>query len=223
MTKASLNRLLLRVIPGAVFWLMRLWFSSCRVIVHNEEYFLPFKEKKQTAIAAFWHYSIIYILYHMRHYSTTAMVSASKDGDYLARLAEKIGYSTVRGSKNTKSIEGLKALLRAVRRGSNAAIVADGSQGPAQIVQAGCVYLSSRSGVPVLPMVYTASSYFTINSWDRTLIPKPFCRIDFHYGEPLFVPAKADQKELEQYRLLLEQRLDTLYRTAWQKYAKKGH
>ncbi len=223
MTEGKLNSLLLRIIPGVVFWVMRLWFSSCRVIVHNEEHFLPVKKKGRTAIFAFWHYSIFYIIYYMRHYPATAMVSASRDGEYLAGVVEKFGFSTVRGSKNTKSVEGLKAMLRAVRRGSNAAIVADGSQGPALVVQAGCIYLAARSGVPVLPIVYAASSYFTINSWDRTMIPKPFCRIDFHYGEPLFVPAKAKPEELEQYRLLLEQRLNALDRTAWGKYAKKDH
>ena len=215
MTEGKLNSLLLRIIPGIVFWVMRLWFSSCRVIVHNEENCSPVRDKERNAIAAFWHYSIFYVLYHMRHYSGTAMVSASRDGEYLARVVEKFGFSTVRGSKNTKSVEGLMALLRAVRKGSNVAIVADGSQGPAQIVQAGCIYLAARSGVPILPMVYAASSYFTINSWDRTILPKPFCRIDFHYGEPLLVPAKANPEEIEQYRLLLEQRLDALYRSAW--------
>ena len=130
----------------------------------------------------------------MRHYTATAMVSASRDGEYLARLAEKFGFATVRGSKNNKSVEGLKAMLRAVRKGSNAAIVADGSQGPPKIVQAGSILLAARTGVPIIPMVYAASSYFTINSWDRTIIPKPFSRIDFYYGEPLFVPANCSRK-----------------------------
>ena len=174
-------------------------------------------------MATFWHYSIIYVLYHMRHYSGTAMVSASRDGEYIARLAEKFGFDTVRGSRNNKSVEGLKAMLRAIRNGSNAAIVADGSQGPPRIVQAGSILLASRTGAPIIPMVYAASSYFTIPSWDRTIIPKPFSRIDFYYGEPLCIPAKATPEEMEEYRVHLEKRLNTLYSTAWEKYAKKMH
>ncbi len=159
----------------------------------------------------------------MRHYSGTAMVSASRDGEYIARLAEEFGFDTVRGSRNNKGVEGLKAMLRAVRNGSNAAIVADGSQGPPRIVQAGSILLASRTGAPILPMVYAASSYFTIHSWDRTIVPKPFSRIDYYYGEPLFVPAKLQPEELEEYRLSLEKRLNTLYDHAWGKYAKAGH
>jgi len=217
------NNLLLRLVPWLIAWLMRIWFGTCRVRLHNPENCFGPDEKDKTGIASFWHYSIVFILYHMRKYSTTAMVSASRDGEYLARVAENFGFDTVRGSKNRKGVEGLKAMLRAVRKGSNASIVADGSQGPARIVQPGALLLASRTGVPIIQMVYSASRYFTVNSWDRTVIPKPFARIDFYYGEPLFVPGAAKQEELEKYRLLLEKRLNDLYGKAWGRYDKTVH
>jgi len=223
MTEGKVNDLLLRVVPLAAAWLMRAWFGSCRVTLHNQENCFTPQEKEKTGIASFWHYSIIYILYHMRKYSATAMVSASRDGEYLARLAERFGFNTVRGSRNNKGVEGLKAMFRALRHGSNAAIVADGSQGPPRVVQAGSLLLASRTGAPIIPMVYAASSYFTIKSWDRTIIPKPFSRIDFYYGEPFFVPAKVNPQELEEYRLQLEERLNQLYGKAWAQYGKLGH
>lgn len=185
MREGKLNNLLLRIVPLMVAWLMRVWFRSCRVTMHNQENCFKADEKDKTGIASFWHYSIIYILYHMRKYSATAMVSASRDGDYLARLAEELDFDTVRGSRNNKGVEGLKAMFRAIRKGNNAAIVADGSQGPARVVQAGSILLASRTGAPIIPMVFAASNYFTINSWDRTIIPKPFSRIDFYYGKPI--------------------------------------
>ena len=87
MNLGKLNSLLLHLLPPLAAWLMRLWFASCRVTVHNAEHcFQPHEVGKQ-GIAAFWHYSILYILYHMRHYTATAMVSASRDGEYIARLA----------------------------------------------------------------------------------------------------------------------------------------
>jgi hypothetical protein len=222
MSKGKLNNLLLRIVPWTVAWLMRVWFRSCRVTIHNEENCFKAEEDKK-GIASFWHYSIIYILYHMRKYSATAMVSASKDGEYLARLAEKFGFETVRGSKNTKGVEGLKAMLRAMLNGSSAAIVADGSQGPPRVVQAGALLLASRTGAPIIPMVFSASNYFTINSWDRTIIPKPFSRIDFFYGEPFYIPAKVKPEALEQYRMQLEEQLNELYDKAWGRYGKRIH
>lgn len=223
MKAGRLNSLLLRIVPPIIALLMRVWFSSCRVILHNQEQCFSSEEKEKTGIASFWHYSIVYILYHMRKYKATAMVSASSDGEYLARLAEEFGFATVRGSRNRKGVEGLKAMLRAIRNGSNGAIVADGSQGPPRIVQAGSILLASKTAAPIFPMVWSASRYFTINSWDRTIIPQPFCRIDFFYGKPLFVPEKLKPEELEQYRLQLEQRLNELYTEAWASYSKSKH
>lgn len=223
MTEGKVNALLLRLVPPLVAWLMRIWFATCRVTLHNPENCFTAEEKDKTGIASFWHYSIVYILYHMRNYSATAMVSASRDGEYLARLAGAFGFETVRGSRNHKGLEGLKGMLRAIRKGSSAALVADGSQGPARIVQPGTLLLAAKTGVPIIPMVYAASSYISIHSWDKTIIPKPFSRVDFYYGEPFYVPEKVTADDLEQYRLQLEQRLNALYVRAWQRYGKTVH
>ncbi len=223
MSSGKLNGLLSRLLPRLVVWLMRLLFASCRVTTHGEENCFKPHEKTKQGIAAFWHYSIVYLLYHMRKYTATAMVSASRDGEYLARVAEQFGFETVRGSKNKKGVQGLKAMLRAVQNGRSAAIVADGSQGPPRIVQAGSILLAARTGAPIIPMVFAASRYYTINSWDKTIIPKPFSRIDFYYGKPLFVSARLRPEDIESYRLQLEKRLNELYSKAWARYGKIVH
>jgi len=223
MTEGVLNSILLRVVPVTLALLIRLWFCTCRVRVHNLENFLDPKKTGKPVIAAFWHYSIIYFFYFVRGYPVTAMVSASRDGEYIARLAKQFGFTPVRGSRNNKGAEGLKSLIRAIRGDSNCALVADGSQGPPRIAQPGAILLASRSGAPVLPMLWSAKSYFTVRSWDRTVIPKPFTRIDYYYGEPLFVPAELKTEGIEEYRLLLEQRLNALYVEAWGQYNKGEH
>ncbi len=143
------------------------------------------------------------------------MVSASKDGEYISRVARKLGHETVRGSRKKGGMQAIKALIRHMRAGKNAGIVADGSQGPARVVQAGCIVLASRAGAPVLPMVWSCNRYKRFGSWDGTVLPYPFSRIDFFYGEPLDVPPKIKTEEIEKYRLILEQRLNDLYKEAW--------
>ncbi len=223
MTEGLLNTLLLRVVPVTLALLMRLWFATCRVRVHNLDNFLDPKKTGKPVIASFWHYSIIHFFYFVRGNRVTAMVSASRDGEYIARLARQFGYTAARGSRNNKGVEGLKVLFRAIRSGDNCALVADGSQGPPRVAQPGAILLASRSGAPILPMVWSAERYFTIRSWDRTVIPKPFSRIDYYYGEPLFVPADLKAEGIEEYRLLLEQRLNLLYAEAWGQYNKSEH
>jgi len=215
------NRLLLWLIPPVIAFVMRLWFFTCRLTVHNS---VALDDKRETPlIASFWHYSIIYLFYHVRKHQATVMVSASSDGEYIARLAKQFGFDTARGSRNNKGVGALKGLLRAVKRGNNAAIVADGSQGPARRAQPGAVLVASRTGTKIIPMAWSASSYFTIHSWDKTAIPYPFSRIDLFYGDLISVPRDLDGEGLERYCTILEEKLNELYKKAWLLHDKTSH
>ncbi|WP_245695003.1 lysophospholipid acyltransferase family protein [Desulforhopalus singaporensis] len=219
-----MKKLKLRLVPLFAGWLIRIWFGTCRATVHNGEHFFPPEQSgNNTVIASFWHYSILYIIYFMRHYPATVMVSASRDGEYIARLVKSLGFNSVRGSRNNQGVQALKGLLRVVSRGESCAVVADGSQGPPMVAQPGSILLASKTGVPVLPMAWGCSSYIAVNSWDRLSIPKPFSKIDFYFGEPLRVPPKIKSEELEHYRVLLEQRLNKLYHQAWEKHGRRAH
>ena len=47
---------------------------------------------------------------------------------------------------------------------------------------------------------------WTLNSWDKMVIGKPFSRVMIHYGPDFHVPRKASREELEEvYRPRLEQ------------------
>jgi len=223
MKKSLFNTLSLAVVPWCLAMLMRLWFATCRVTIHNEEYLDLEHNPENVYIATFWHYSFVYVFYFMRKHPAIAMVSASDDGEYIARLAKQFGFSSARGSSNNRGVGALKKLIKVVRSGENCAVVADGSQGPPRVAQAGAVLLASRTGVQMAPLVWSASRYFTIKSWDRTAIPKPFSKVDYYYGKPIFVPPRVKGAEIEQYRLQLEKSLNALYATAWRQYNKLGH
>lgn len=212
-----------RIIPYLVYWLMRLWFCTCRVNTHGSKYYRKIADAGITAIVTFWHYSITFTLYNQRKDSGVAMVSASKDGEYIARLVGHFGFDSVRGSSNSRGMSALKKLMKKVREGANAAIVADGSQGPPLKVQAGSILLASRTGKPILPVAWSADRYVAFGSWDKMVLPKPFAKIEYFYGEPIYIPKKLNQEEFEEQRLLLEKRLNELYLKAWQLQGKTEH
>ncbi|SHH83745.1 lysophospholipid acyltransferase family protein [Desulfofustis glycolicus] len=218
-----LHQAAVRVVPLLASWLIRAWFLTCRTTEHGGECKERAVATGKPVIAVFWHYSLTYLLYHMRSYRAAALVSASRDGDYLARLAGHLGFSAVRGSRNRRGLRAVKELKSRIDSGENLAIVADGSQGPALKAQGGPVLLASRSGSPILPIVWSASRYFTFRSWDRLAVPKLFARVDVFFGEPLFVPAGLDADGMEVYRCELERALLELYRLAWSRYEKEGH
>ncbi|WP_051305564.1 lysophospholipid acyltransferase family protein [Desulfogranum mediterraneum] len=215
-------RLSLRIVPRLFVLLVRLWFATCRVRVVGSEHRDRALEHGPV-VAAFWHYSFVYLFYHLRRYPAAVMVSASRDGEYIAEAARLMGHTPLRGSSNRQGVSALRAMLKAIRGGRNCGIVADGSQGPARRAQAGCLLVSSRSGRPVLPVCWAASRYLAFKSWDRTVIPLPFSTVVLRYGEPLVVPGELDSAQLEQCRLLLEQQLNELYTWVWEQVRPQPH
>jgi len=100
--------------------------------------------------------------------------------------------------------------VRDMRAGRAAGFTLDGPRGPARVAQAGAVWLASATGNPVLPFHLEASSHWSLRSWDRTQIPKPFSTIALVVGEPLEVPNETSEETHEQVRQELERRLSLL-------------
>lgn len=214
----ALGPLLFRVLSG-------LLFSTCRLSWAGREHLLELDREQRPLIAVFWHYSVFLILHLARgRRKWVAMVSASKDGEYVARIVEGCGFEAVRGSRNRGGIGALKEMIRAVReRALSAAIVADGSQGPPLVAQPGSILLASRTGTVILPVAWAADRYWTFRSWDRTVLPKPFARIRVAIGEPLTVPAGLGNEGLEEYRQALDRRLMQLYHDSWGAFGREAH
>jgi len=100
-------------------------------------------------------------------------------------------------------------LLQLVRevRSKGVAFTLDGPRGPAEVAQPGAVWLAKATGNPLMPFHAEAASSWTLKSWDRTQIPKPFTTVAMTIGEPLYVPRDADEAALEQWRGRLEESL----------------
>jgi hypothetical protein len=180
-------------------------------------------DSNRPVIASFWHYSLLGIFQLAQKYSAAIMVSSSRDGEYIARFAELCGFPAVRGSRNRRGMQALKDLMRFCKSGHNTALVADGSQGPPRVAQPGAILLASRTGVPILPVAWAASSYISIRSWDKTSFPKPFSTVDIICGEPIEVPPDLKGEGIEEYRLLLEKRLNSIYEEVWAMHGKTEH
>jgi len=217
-----LYRLSLIVVPRLFVALIRLWFGTCRVRITGQEH-LDYVAERGQGIAVFWHYSFVFLFYQMRKFPAAAMVSASKDGEYIARVARLLGHTPLRGSSNRFGTRALRQMVDAVQNGQNAAIVADGSQGPPRKVQSGCLLVSSKTGCPILPMVWAANRYFAFKSWDRTAIPLPFSTVYLQYGEPLEVEAGAKSEQIAAHRLNLEEQLNKMYKDVWKRAGRSPH
>lgn len=221
--KNLLHKVLTVIVPFIVSVIVRIWFFTCRIKIFNEHYLEEAKCSKRPLIGSFWHYSLMGVFYVMRKERAVAMVSASKDGDYIAGLARHFGFDVARGSRNRRGAGALKEMLRYIKKGGNGAAVADGSVGPPLVVQPGVILLASKVKGMIVPVGLAVDRYYVFNSWDRTIVPKPFSNISVCFGKPIYVEEELDKKEIEEHRKLLEERLNDLYKTAWNKYGKDKH
>ena len=101
-------------------------------------------------------------------------------------------------------------LVRDMRAGLPAGFTLDGPRGPARVAQPGAVWLAAATGNPLLPFHLEASAFWTVRSWDRTQIPKPFSTVALVVGEPLEVAGQGRDETLESARVELEHRLASL-------------
>lgn len=223
MKNKVVRHILLFFLPLLGAWFLKVWFATCRVRVHNTEWLDEAEASGRPIVRTCWHYCALGFFAVNWQRSMVVMISASKDGEYLARVIERLGFAVVRGSSNVGGARAARELIRELRLGKHAGLVADGSQGPARIMQSGPVLLAAKSGGIVLPVLYSVSRYFTFNTWDRLVLPKPFSVIDVFYGEPYVVPEEKKAGGLKVCRAELEERLNTLYDEVWALQGKKEH
>jgi hypothetical protein len=165
-------------------------------------------------ILAFWHGRLLMMPYCYRGNRMVIMISRHRDGEFIARTMQRFGHGVVRGSSTQGAMAALKALVRHLRQGGDAGVTPDGPRGPRAVVQPGTLQAAKLAGVPIVPVSFGASRAWSMASWDRFLVPMPFSRGTFFYGEPLIVPRNADGEQMEALRLRLERDLQDLTRRA---------
>lgn len=135
------------------------------------------------------------------------MISQHRDGEFIARAIKLFGFDSIRGSTTRGGLAALRSMVRFFETGANLAITPDGPQGPKEVVQMGVLELARLTSAPIVPVTYSVSRKKIFNSWDRFILPLPFCRLAYVWGEPIFVPRELSQEDLEGKRVLLQERL----------------
>jgi lysophospholipid acyltransferase (LPLAT)-like uncharacterized protein len=175
---------------------------------------LQFDGGGRRPILAFFHGRVLTATYYFRDRGIVVMISENFDGEWIARIIERFGYGTSRGSTSRGGRRALLQLKRDMAQGRPAGFAVDGPRGPARHVQPGVVWLAKLTGNPVVPFHMEASSFWSLKSWDRTQIPKPFSTVSLAVGTPIDVPAEADTTGMEAKRVEVEQALHGLERRA---------
>jgi lysophospholipid acyltransferase (LPLAT)-like uncharacterized protein len=198
------------LIAAAGYWIVRAIGSTLRWKTEGLEHFSAIAGSGRQPIMAFWHARILPATYYFRNRGIVVITSENFDGEWIARIIERFGYGTARGSSSRGGRKALLQLTRDMAAGKPAGFTVDGPRGPARVAQPGAVWLAKATGNPVLPFHLEASRHWTVSSWDRTQIPKPFATVALVVGEPFEVPPDADDSRIEAARSELDERLHAL-------------
>jgi lysophospholipid acyltransferase (LPLAT)-like uncharacterized protein len=190
--------------------LVQLLGGTLRWKTEGLEHFDAIVAAGRQPVMAFWHGRILPATYYFRRRGIVVITSENFDGEWIAGIIERFGYGTARGSTSRGGKRALLQLTRDMAAGRPAGFTLDGPRGPARVAQPGAVWLAKATGNPVLPFHLEATRHWTMKSWDRTQIPKPFSTVSIAMGEPFHVAADATEDGLESARRLLEERLRSL-------------
>jgi lysophospholipid acyltransferase (LPLAT)-like uncharacterized protein len=210
---AASQRLKASLIAFAAYPLLAGLCRTYRWKVQGAEHYAAVTGSGRQPILALWHGRILAGLHYFRNRGVVVITSQNFDGEWIARILHKFGFGTARGSSSRGGARALVQLRRDLAAGCPAAFTVDGPRGPAREVQPGVVFLAGATRQPILPYHIEADRHWTLRSWDRTQIPKPFSTVALVIGPAIEVPG-TQEETLERMRAELQITLGTLETSA---------
>ncbi len=171
-------------------------------------------ENGQPFIVAFWHQRLLMMAYTWSIVGGDTpfkmLISAHRDGEIISRIIGLFGVETIAGSTGKGGATALRNILKALKAGDVVGMTPDGPRGPRMRASSGIITAARMSGMPIFPLTYATSNRRVLRSWDRFILPLPFSRGVFGWGQPIYVGKDLDAAGLEAKRLELENSLTAL-------------
>jgi lysophospholipid acyltransferase (LPLAT)-like uncharacterized protein len=178
--------------------------------LENRDATAPARAAGHPIIYAFWHGRLFVPLWTHRNRGIGILISQSKDGEYVARVANAFGFHTIRGSSTRGAEEGFRLLMDELEKGRDVAITPDGPVGPKYEVKKGLIFLARATNAAIVPVGMAIDRYKQLHSWDEFRIVLPFAYVLARYGDPIYVGEHSNKAEMEALRKQVEDELKRL-------------
>lgn len=151
-----------------------------------------------------------------------ALISASNDGEVIAKAAECLNIKSVRGSTKRRGVAASLELIEKLNQGNSAAIMVDGPRGPKGKVKDGIVNIAKISGVPIVPVAWMSKdkTFFTLDTWDKFQVPFGPCKTVALYGEPIHIPSDISKEDMKIWCEKVEEQMNKLQKDLEENYDK---
>ena len=166
-------------------------------------------------VMAFWHGRILTATFYFRRRGIVVITSENFDGEWIARIIERFGYGTARGSTLARRPQGRTSARARDARGKACGVHA---RWPARArARSRSPERSGWRGQPAIPCCRFTSRHRVTGPCGAGIGRKcpPFSTVALVVGEPMSVLADAEDGELERWRVELEVRLRRLKGKRW--------
>ena len=204
------HRLVLQVVPRIAVWLMKGLCRTLRISHVNRGSPESCWAKGERIIFAFWHGRLLMMPFAYPGIPLATLISQHRDGEYISRIAVVFGSRVIRGSASRGGVRAFRQMILAFKEGCNLVITPDGPRGPRAKVKSGVIELARLTGAPIVPVTFSAARRRFLKSWDAFLLPLPFSRAVYIWGDPMYVEPMATREEVAKYQDILAERLDLL-------------
>lgn len=189
--------------------ILRFLGKVCRINVEGEKPLLA-AAKNGSCLLVFWHNRLVMapeILYPFaRHFPYAILSSYSRDGEIIAVVTSLYGNVRPLRVQHNKKAAALKEMIDHLKSEEGILVVTpDGPRGPMYKMKVGAVAAAKASSSPIFLMSWKADRYWTLKTWDRLRIPKPFANIEAVFSEPIYI-----EGDVEEQTALLEKKMESL-------------
>jgi lysophospholipid acyltransferase (LPLAT)-like uncharacterized protein len=161
-----------------------MWWRTIRISLPPED-LAVISHQGEPTLFVLWHNRLFLAadvarLYRGGH-PLYSLISASKDGAWLAALFSALGLRAVRGSSSRLGREATSDLLEVLRSGCDVGITPDGPRGPVYEMKPGAFVVARRARTRVVLVGMDFESSWRMASWDGFHVPKPFSQVHMRF------------------------------------------
>lgn len=200
------------VLAPLVTVVYRLWSLTLRYEQIDRDRVEELDDAGTKLVFCLWHDELFSALRVARKLRLAAVVSRSSDGELLARVMQKLGMMTARGSSSRGGAAALHQTIGLMQQHNrNGCVTMDGPRGPRHKIKDGAVFLAHHGKALLVPVRIFNQKAKRFNSWDKFQLPLPFSRVRICFGEP-YAPecGDLDKEIIEQAKAVLAEKMDLL-------------
>ena len=207
--RIKIDRFLSSEVFISFFYRLILCYSwTFRLKIENDKDWMEYRRNGGVVLLCTWHQQFFSAIRPFKKYKTfnpSIMISQSKDGEIVAKMALRNGWDPVRGSSSKGGMGALKKMIANLKEKKLAVHIIDGPIGPSGIVKAGAIRLAHAADAVIVPLSVSAEKAWYFNSWDKFLLPKPFSKVFLRFGKMIKLDRVKDRESFEKQRKHLEE------------------